>query len=224
LTEHPRPPFFRPPEISAFLESAIRHDDDSFAMTREEKIAGILGCPGRTRRHRPIGPMLLFSLLAGTRLNDAISLRWEHVFLDALEGAGEVVIPASISKTRRERSIALDVSQSLRVMLAAMKLKSGGKESVFDLTKDDAQNAMKRLIKKYGAPKGVTWKSTRSTCGTYLSNAPGIYGAASTFYSVRRLGHSVTVAKKHYLGLVRVSAEAKTPRMLWTSRSSSEWL
>ena len=41
------------------------------------------------------------------------------------------------------------------------------------------------------------------TCGTYLTNAPGIYGGASAFYSARQLGHGVEVAQKHYVGLIR---------------------
>ena len=49
-----------------------------------------------------------------------------------------------------------------------------------------------------------------STCGTYLTCAPAIYGAASAFMSAKRLGHSVTVAEKHYVGIVRVSPEART--------------
>jgi hypothetical protein len=43
----------------------------------------------------------------------------------------------------------------------------------------------------------------RSTCATYLTNAPGIFGAATVFMSARQLGHSVMVAEKHYLGVHR---------------------
>jgi hypothetical protein len=51
----------------------------------------------------------------------------------------------------------------------------------------------------------------RHTTGTYLTNAPGIFGAASAYRSAKQLGHSVAVAEKHYLGLVRgISPAART--------------
>lgn len=43
-----------------------------------------------------------------------------------------------------------------------------------------------------------------------LTSAPAIYGAASAFMSAKRLGHSVTVAEKHHVGIVKVSPEART--------------
>jgi hypothetical protein len=50
----------------------------------------------------------------------------------------------------------------------------------------------------------------RRTCGTYLTNAPGIF-AASAYRSAKQLGHSVQVAEKHYLGLARgISPTART--------------
>ena len=54
----------------------------------------------------------------------------------------------------------------------------------------------------YGAPD-FDWQMLRSTCATYLTNAPGIFGAATVFLSARQLGHSVTVAECHYLGVHR---------------------
>jgi hypothetical protein len=55
----------------------------------------------------------------------------------------------------------------------------------------------------FGAPARFTWQLCRSTCSTFLTNAPGIYGAASAFHSARQLGHSVTVAEKHYADVIR---------------------
>jgi hypothetical protein len=43
-----------------------------------------------------------------------------------------------------------------------------------------------------------------------LTSAPAIYGAASAFISGKRLGHSVTVAEKHYVGIVTISPDART--------------
>jgi hypothetical protein len=51
----------------------------------------------------------------------------------------------------------------------------------------------------------------RATCGTYLTNAPGIFGAASAYRSAKQLGHSVAVAQRHYLGLIRgIPRDART--------------
>jgi hypothetical protein len=51
----------------------------------------------------------------------------------------------------------------------------------------------------------------RQTCGTYLTNAPGIFGAASAYRSAKQLGHSVAVAERHYVGLVRgIPRDART--------------
>lgn len=71
---------------------------------------------------------------------------------------------------------------------------------------------MKRLKEQYGAPESFSWQVLRRTCGTFLTNAPGIFGAASAYRSARQLGHSVAVAvaEKHYLGVVKVPPEAMT--------------
>ena len=52
---------------------------------------------------------------------------------------------------------------------------------------------------------------TESTCAPVLVNAPGVFGAASAFRESRQLGHSVTIAERHYAGLLRgVPSSAKT--------------
>jgi len=67
------------------------------------------------------------------------------------------------------------------------------------------------LAHRHGAPVELTWRLLRHTCATYLTCAPGIYGAASAYMSARQLGHSVGVAQRHYLGLVRgIPREATT--------------
>jgi hypothetical protein len=56
-----------------------------------------------------------------------------------------------------------------------------------------------------------TWQALRRTCGTFLTNAPGIFGAASAYRSAKQLGHSVQIAERHYLGLVRgIARDART--------------
>lgn len=38
---------------------------------------------------------------------------------------------------------------------------------------------------------------------TYLTNAPGTYGAASVYHSAQQLGHSVRIAEAYHLGRER---------------------
>ncbi len=74
---------------------------------------------------------------------------------------------------------------------------------------DLAESTRKRLVRDFGAP-AFTWLDLRHTCGTFLTCAPAIYGAASAFLSAKRLGHSVVVSEKHYAGAVTVAPEIKT--------------
>ncbi|MEO8905521.1 MAG: hypothetical protein ABI627_28715 [Polyangiaceae bacterium] len=93
---------------------------------------------------------------------------------------------------------------------AAPAAKRGARRVTAVLSYDGAAAAAKRLKKNFGAPAAFGWQQLRSTCGTFLTNSPGIFGAASAYRSARQLGHSVTVAEKHYLGLIRIAPEAKT--------------
>ncbi len=105
----------------------------------------------------------------------------------------------------------LEVSPALRAVLAAMQLKSGGKGSVFRLSAGAADAAAKRLKAEYGAPDTAGWQMMRRTCGTYLTNASGIFGAASAYRSAKQLGHSVQVAEKHYVDVARgIPRDART--------------
>jgi len=204
--------YLRPKQIQKLLEAARRHDAEMFIETREEHVGHRLA--GTTARHEPIGPFIAFCLLTGVRFGEAVALDWSHVELDALgddgTGVGEVHINSQ-SKTARARSIGLEVSPALRTLLGIMKLQSGGKGRVFGLTEGTAEAARKRLTKEYGAPDAFNWQALRRTCGTYLTNAPGIFGSASAFLSAKQLGHSVQVAEKHYVGVVRgIPRDART--------------
>ncbi len=122
---------------------------------------------------------------------------------------GEIRLPASIVKTHQARTVHLDVCPSLRRMLAKMQLQATGSFVFEGYTPDLVNAARARLQREYGAPT-FDWQTLRSTCATYLTNAPGIFGAASAYLSARQLGHSVAVAERHYTGVVRVSREART--------------
>jgi hypothetical protein len=103
------------------------------------------------------------------------------------------------------------VSPALRALLAALRLSTGGKGKVFRLTADAADAAAKRLKREFGAPSDFGWQMLRRTCGTFLTNAPGIFNAASAYRSAKQLGHSLAVAERHYLGVERgIPRDART--------------
>lgn len=221
--------FLKPHECKQLLESALRHDADT-VITRDEEQAlrleakqqgvsraklALVRPSGSTPRYEPIAPFVAFVLFTGCRVGEALALDWKDVDLDALDSegrmVGEIHLKGAATKTHKARTIGLEVSPALRSLLAAMKLQSGGAGSVFGLTEGLADAAAKRMRVDYGAPEKFGWQMLRRTCGTFLTNAPGIFGAASAFMSANQLGHSVTVAQKHYLGLVRgIPREART--------------
>ncbi|MCB9591146.1 MAG: hypothetical protein H6719_00315 [Sandaracinaceae bacterium] len=202
------PVFHSSATLRRILAAAVRHDAECFAETRDEH-AG-LRPPGSTRRYAPITPFVAFLLLTGCRRGEALALPWQAVDLDAVDHqgrrVGEIRLDAAVTKTQRARTIGLEVSPALRKLLASMKLRFGNDGHVFGggdaYTVDTVVKARRRLISAFGAPD-FTWQSLRSTCATYLTNAPGIFGAATVFMSAKQLGHSVAVAERHYLGVHR---------------------
>lgn len=209
--DHDEIDFLKGAEIKGLLNAATKHDAQKFKLTAAEHDR--LKPIGTTARFDPIAPFTLFVLLSGTRIGEALGLQWEDVDLDAVDMAGnksvEIKLGPAATKTRRGRTIYLDVSPALQALLAKMKPKVAA-GSIFRRTPGMAKRGLERL-RVNGAPDSVTWHVLRATCGTYLTNAPGIYGAASAYRSAKQLGHSITVAEKHYLGLVRgIPATAKT--------------
>jgi integrase len=195
--------FLSPAKVRKLLEACERHDDATYALTRREKTAGLRA---GTPRYQPISGFALFVLLSGCRLNEAVGLDWKDVDLDALDHSGKATgqfqIRAAHSKTKKPRTISLAVSPALRRLMAAQKLRTGGREKVWGVTEDEAKGALKRLRKDYGAPASFTWQALRRTCSTYLVNSPGIFGSASAYMAAKQLGHGVAVMERNYSGLV----------------------
>ena len=209
-----KPQPFKPAALRKLLNACVRYDAETWKMTREEHQGD--RPVGTTPKHEPLTLLFLFMLLSGCRLGEALRVTWEDVDLEERE-------IRVIYKTHKERLLDLGMTPALARLLAIMRLRSGGKGRVFaDHTAETAANGRRRLIKDFGAP-AFLWSTRfsrggkrspptlRSTCGCYLTCAPGIFGGASVYMSAAQLGHSVAVAEKHYLGtLKRIPKAAST--------------
>lgn len=193
--------FLRAAEIKQLLAAARKHDAETYTATRFEHAGH--APPGSTPRYDSILPLIIVALLSGMRFGEVVALDWSEVDLDE----GEVRL-SSRTKTKTARTIDMSVSPALKALLETLH-KEDAKGSVWSLTVEQIRAAAKRLS-RYGAPEGWSFQALRRTCGTYLTNAPGIFGGASAYRSARQLGHSVTVAEKHYLGVVKVPKTATT--------------
>jgi len=205
--------YLKPHELQQLLSAALKHDAETFEETRAEH-AGERP-KGMTQKYEPIAPPIVAALITGLRVSHLLALDWSDIDFDAPDDNGKPVgeiTPQAGSATKRTGIISLEVSPGLRRLLAAMKLRSGGRGKVFALTESEGKAALNRLTTKkgddgkaltYGAPAGSTWQEFRRTCGCYLTNAPGIFGSASAYRSAQQLGHSVQIAERYYVNVVR---------------------
>src|SRR5690606_38214138 len=152
--ERSKPAHLKHAQIERLLRACMRHDAATFAETRDEH-AGLRPV-GTTPRYLPIAPFAVFLLLTGCRRGEALRLRWADVDLDAVDDAGEVAgeftIYASEAKTKRERSVYLEVSPALRHMLVTMKAAATGDRVFEGYTATLVDAARRRLLSEYGAP------------------------------------------------------------------------
>lgn len=205
--QKPLPQFLKAKECRTLVEAALRHDAETFGLTRQEHAGQ--GEPGTTPRYAPIAGFVVLGLLTGMRFGELANLRWRDVDLDA----GEISLQSDRTKTGHGRVVGLRESPAAAALLTQMKLRAGGSLYVWGsepYRRDLAESARKRLVAEYSAPE-FTWHDLRRTCGTFLTCAPAIYGAASAFMSAKRLGHSVMVSERHYAGNVsNIPATATT--------------
>ena len=144
---------------------------------------------------RPIKPLVLLCLFGGLRVSEALAIKPEDWLLS------ELVVRKEVSKTKVRRVLDLRVSDTLDWMAV--------EQTTANQTYSSAESARKRLIGRDGAPP-FSWHTLRRTCGSFLVCAEGIWKSASIYMTARQLGHSVAIAEKHYLGVVRVPKEANT--------------
>jgi integrase len=211
-----QPDYMAPAALRKLLEATLAYDAETYIETRDEHRGK--GSPGETPRNTPIAAYTAFLLLSGFRRGEALGLRWVDVDLDAQDRdgnkVGEIRLRAGATKSKRARTIGLEVSPALRRLLVALKPEArdvayvfGGKEPY---TADMVEAARERLMeKKYGAP-AFCWQLLRSTASTYLA-CSNIFGSATLFLAAKQLGHSPQVAERHYAGTIRsIHREVRT--------------
>jgi len=195
----PIPTYLRAPQLRRLIDAALRHDIETFKITRREHDG--VGIVGNTPRYRPIAPFLVTTLLTGARFSEVAGLRWNEVYLDS----NEILLDADRTKTGHGRRVDLSPTPRLKAVLSRLRLQAAGRTFVFGddrpFPRTFADSTRKRLIDQFDAPK-FTWQELRRTCGSFLTCSPSIYGAASAFLSAKRLGHSVAIAERHYVGAI----------------------
>jgi len=144
--------------------------------------------------------VILFYLLTGLRLSEGLRLKWEHVY------PLEIHVPASGAKTGAARIVELDVCPFLPPILDGWR-----EQRTDDLVLGGwTEHSLRGMRKRLGDAGAFTFQRLRQTCGTTLTNAGGIYAASSAYKSAMRLGHSVAVAERFYLGRARIHPDART--------------
>lgn len=178
--EHHKKPFLRPEKIALLMKACRDYDAE---------------------HERPILPAILFLLLTGCRVEEAVLVEWSMIEETSIE------LPANITKTKHARSVHLSVTPLLAKMLQHRKGRAGRLLEAYSV--DIIEGACRVLVNSYGAPK-FTAQTLRRTCGTYLCCAPSIYGAAAPHMAAARLGHGIGVSQKNYVGVIEISRKAKT--------------
>ncbi len=211
----PLPQFLRSNDIVKLLDAAKRHDEATFSYVRRGEARA-----DSNHHYPPIFPFVAAALLTGMRFSELANLKWSDVDLEA----GEIRLEHTATKTGQGRSVGLRETPALAALLIRLSVQRDGTEYVFgtketagnnkvvqhSMTREIADAARKRLVRDFDAP-AFSWQDLRRTCGTFLTCAPAVYGAASAFLSAKRLGHSVTVSERYYAGaLTNIGADCDT--------------
>jgi hypothetical protein len=169
-------------ECQALIEACARHDSACFEATREEH-AGARP-KGSTPRHEPATPIVRVALLTGMRLGEVLGLTWGQV-----DFVSRQLHLGAETKTRRARDIDLDVCPSVLATLAALASPEAREGRVFTYSQTVVAKMATRLVSQFGAPEKFGSRVLRHSCASFLTCAPGIFGAASAFRSARQFGY-----------------------------------
>jgi integrase len=147
-------------------------------------------------------------LLTGMRRGEAEQISWDDCALDVDQACIRL---GTWVKTRKARTVDLTVCPAAVDLMRAIRDRSLGDYVVSGqepLTERQGRRWRDRL---QVLSRPWTYRLLRQTAGSYLANAPAIFGGASAYRTARMLGHSVAVSEKHYLGVLPgVPASAKT--------------
>lgn len=151
------------------------------------------------RRRRDVAPLMLALLLTGARWRELGELTWGEVLPDSIR------LAAHRTKIRRARSLEFDVAPTLATLFEALREAAGDPAPTDRVWPGAAAYwpaSVRVLVARYGV-RPFTANTLRRTAGTVLTCAAGIFGGSSAYLSARRLGHSVTIAERVYVGLLR---------------------
>lgn len=162
----------QPAQVKRLLRACLAHDADG---------------------HKAIAPLALVILCTGMRFSEAEGLTWREVDL----AERTIKLSSSRTKTATSRTITMVECPLALDVLRALRMRGG--DRVFpELSREIAEGGRDRTHDKYSAPTW-TWHMLRRTCGS-LSVCSGLHGGAGAFLVAKRLGHSLAVAERHYLG------------------------
>jgi integrase len=188
--------YLNPAEIAALLKACEDHDRE---MDARRATPAVRGRP-RLRHAATVAPFVRFVLLTGVRLNEALTLDWAQVDLNA----GRLVITAANAKTHQERIVDLATySPTVVELLTALPKREG---RVFAEQNAETAKATAQRLVQLGAPPATGWQMLRRTCCTYASNLPSM----GPWVSAKRAGHSVVVAESRYAGLLKLPPDVAT--------------
>src|SRR5690606_1453305 len=127
--------------------------------------------------------LIAAAILSGMRIGELLDLEWSQVDLNSRgddgQRSGEIHLSLR-TKTKKPRTVGLEVSPALRELLVALRANSEGSQ-VFPLSGDVVKSSLRRLRNQFNAQVDWSWNTLRRTCGTFLTCAPGIFGAASAY-------------------------------------------
>lgn len=199
------------PMSKAAVRDALEREKDKAGKRdfyRSHQLRAILAaCAKFDAHHRPsrlTGRFLstvLFVLLSGMRIAEALRVEWRDVGEDA---DGRLCIHVR-GKGGHERNVYLEHSPLLAHLVSDRRGRAGNTR-VIGATRFNVDGA------RWACESDFVFDShaLRRTCGTFLWNAKGIFEAAAPYLAAQQMGHSVQVAEKKYVGLVQVDPKART--------------
>lgn len=183
--------FLRPAQLRAILAACAAYDAD--ASIRSELRGRMFATT-------------LFIALTGMRSGEALQIEWRDVGVDP-DGRPCIHVRKEVAKNKKARRVYLAHSPLLAHLVANRRGRADN-ACVVGVARSVLATARWTIEAKLGLE--FDCKSLRRTCGTFLTCAPNIFGAAAPYMSAQQLGHTVQIAEKNYLGLTVIDPAHKT--------------